>query len=92
MLRLIGASLLVLSVSGCMGNATRDAKPNAIQRANIMSKNKVGITIEHSTWGKPIAFRLADEHCESMGKAAFYRGATGQYGPDVISSWQCVSE
>jgi hypothetical protein len=49
-------------------------------------------TVTYSSGGKPIAFRLADEHCESMGKAAFYRGATGQYGPDIISSWQCVSE
>jgi hypothetical protein len=88
-LLIIGITLITLTACGA---ASRDSEPNALQRATILSKNKAGITIEHSTWGKPIAFRYADEHCESHGKLAIYRGATGQTGPDIISSWQCVNE
>jgi hypothetical protein len=45
--------------------------------------------VEHSKWGKKIAFRFADEHCESLNKVATYMGASTQYGPDVISTWRC---
>ena len=92
MLKLAMAISVSLLLTACLGHAPRDAEPNAIQRASILSKNPLGITIEHSTWGKPIAFRQADEHCASVGKLAIYLGATGQYGPDIISSWQCAKE
>lgn len=75
--------------AGCAGPADRNAEPNAIQRSKILSQNAFGITIEHSEWGKPIAFRQADEHCATMKKAAIYRGGTMQLGPDMTSSWRC---
>ena len=77
-------------LSGCaFGAANYNDNPNSIQRAEILSKNELGITIEHSSWGKKIAFRFADEHCNSMGKVAVYKGSSQQYGPDVISTWEC---
>ncbi len=83
----------ILSVAtlmvGCAGPADYKGQPNALQRADIVSKNPKGITVEHSTWGKKIAFRFADEHCASVGKVATYLGASTQYGPDVISTWRC---
>jgi len=79
----------VFALSGCVGPAERDAEPNAIQRAKVLSKNDFGITIEHSEWGKPIAFRIADEHCATFKKAAIYRGGVMQIGPDMTSSWRC---
>ena len=89
MIKLISMSILaVIFFSGC-GPANYNDTPNAIQRADIMSKNKYGITISHSTWGKKIAFRLADEHCSSFNKVAVYKSTAQQYGPDVISSWDC---
>ena len=81
--------IAVLLIGGCVGPAARDAEPNAIQRAKVLSKNEYGITIEHSEWGKPIAFRMADEHCASVKKAAVYRGGVMQIGPDMTSSWRC---
>jgi starvation-inducible outer membrane lipoprotein len=79
-----------IMLHGCAaGPANYDDKPNAIQRAEVVSKNSKGITVEHSTWGKKIAFRFADEHCATMGKVATYLGASTQYGPDVISTWRC---
>lgn len=86
---LILTALAGVVLSGCLGPASRDAEPNAIQRAKVLSKNEFGITIEHSEWGKPIAFRLADEHCASFKRAAIYRGGVMQIGPDMTSSWRC---
>jgi hypothetical protein len=77
-------------LAGCaVGPASRDAQPNAIQRAKILSQNEYGITIEHSEWGKLIAFRMADDHCGNLKKSATYRGGTMQLGPDMISTWRC---
>jgi hypothetical protein len=85
--------LTALFLSGCsVGPAEYHDDPNWIQRADIINKNKLGITIEHSTFGKKIAFRLADEHCGTFDKFAVYNGASVQYGPDVISTWVCKSE
>ena len=81
---------IILILAGC-GTANYGDEPNSIQRAEVLSKNKLGISIEHSSWGKKIAFRLADEHCEKFGKIAVYKGASQQYGPDVISTWECES-
>ncbi|MFZ1538162.1 MAG: hypothetical protein WAT23_12355 [Chromatiaceae bacterium] len=86
--RLSITTVAVVLPAGC-GKASYNDNPNFIQRADITSKNAGGITVEHSTWGKKIAFRYADEHCESMGKVATYLGASQQYGPDVISTWRC---
>ncbi len=83
---------MFFSLTACVGAASYNDKPNSIQRADIISKNKLGITIEHSTWGKKIAFRFADEHCASLGKVAVYKGASKQFGPDVISTWKCEGE
>jgi len=83
------AVLLPTFIFGCLGPASYDSSPNAIQRAEVLSKNEYSITIEHSTWGKKIAFRLADEHCKSLGKIAVYKGSSQQFGPDVISTWSC---
>ena len=83
------AMLLPILLSGCLGPAGYYDSPNAIQRAEVLSKNEYSITIEHSTWGKKIAFRLADEHCKSVGKIAVYKGSSQQFGPDVISTWSC---
>lgn len=74
-------------LAGCA--ASYESKPNAIQRADIISKNVKSITIEHSSWGKKIAFRLADEHCTELDKIAIYQGAPSQFGADVISTWVC---
>ena len=73
---------------GC-GAADKNAKPNSIQRAKILSQNNFSITIGHSTWGKPIAFRLAGEHCAKLGKIAVYMGGARQPGWDIVSTWQC---
>ena len=73
---------------GC-GPTNKNAKPNSIQRAEILSKNKYNITIGYSTWGKPIAFRLAEEHCAKLGQVAVYVGGTRQIGWDTVSTWQC---
>jgi len=82
------ASLFV--TLGCaVGPASYNDEPNSIQRAEILSKNDRSITVEHSTWGKKIAFRYADEHCLALGKTAVYMGSSRQYGPDVISTWRC---
>lgn len=80
------ASVLLAS---CAGSASRDAEANFIQRAKVLSKNDAGITIEHSEWGKPIAFRMADDHCSLAKKSAVYRGGVMQIGPDMTSSWRC---
>jgi hypothetical protein len=81
---------IVATLSGCaVGPADYKDKPNSIQRADVVSRNPKGITVEHSTWGKKIAFRFADEHCASVGKVATYLGSSTQYGPDVISTWRC---
>src|SRR5687767_8681327 len=79
---------LIVSLVGC-GPANYHSKPNSIQRAEILSKNELSITVEHSSWGKKIAFRFADEHCNSLGKTAVYKGSSQQFGPDVISTWSC---
>ncbi len=85
-------SLLVmvsmLFFSGC-GPAKYADTPNSIQRAEVLSKNKYGITVEHSKWGKKIAFRFADEHCATIDKVAVFQSTGKQYGPDNISSWKC---
>lgn len=85
----VAAAMLAALLAGCAGPADRNAQPNSIQRSKILSQNEYGITIEHSEWGKPIAFRQADEHCASMKKAAVYRGGTMQIGPDMMSTWRC---
>ena len=83
------ASLFLL-IAGCaLGPADYYGEPNSIQRAEILSKNELSITVEHSTWGKKIAFRFADEHCNSLGKTAVYISSSQQAGPDVISTWRC---
>ena len=80
---------LVLTLPACVGPANKNDKPNGIQRASILSAGKKSITIEHSQWGKPIAFGMAEKHCDNSGKEAVYQGASQQYGPDAISSWIC---
>lgn len=80
--------LILVTFSGC-GAASYNDEPNSIQRAKILSKNNKSITVEHSTWGKPIAFRFADEHCASLGKAAVLMSSQQQYGPDVFTTWRC---
>jgi hypothetical protein len=80
---------ITIILSGCLGSANQTDQPNFFQRADVISKNTKGITVEHSTWGKKIAFRFADEHCGSLGKIATYMGASTQHGPDVISTWRC---
>ena len=88
----IATMVTAFVLTSCVGPASYDDQPNSIQRADILSKNRLGITIEHSTWGKKIAFRIAEEYCSSLGKAAVYRGASSQTGPDVISTWKCENE
>ncbi len=72
-----------------VGPADRNAQPNGIQRAKILSQSPSGITVEHSEWGKPIAFRIADDHCATMQKTATYRGGVMKIGPDMMSTWKC---
>lgn len=81
------ALALVAVLTGCA--ASRDSAPNMIQRAKVLSQNKNGITVEHSEWGKPIAFRMADEHCDKLNKSATYLGGTTQMGPNMASTWRC---
>ncbi len=87
MKKFVLVGLAAVLVSGCA--ASYDSEPNAFQRAEIMSKNERGITIKHSTWGNDIAFRFADEHCESHERFAVHVSTSQQTGPDVISSWRC---
>lgn len=86
-MKIIAVIALAAALTGCA--ASRDTQPNMIQRAKILSQNNSGITVEHSEWGKPIAFRMADEHCGKLKKEAVYRGGTMQIGPDMTSSWRC---
>ena len=79
--------LLSFWLMGCLGPANRDSSPNFLQRAEVLDRNSKSITIEHSSWGKKIAFRMAQEHADSLGKVAVYKGSSQQYGPDVISTW-----
>ena len=79
----------ILSFTGCVGPASYTDAPNSIQRAEVMTKNKYSITIEHSNWGKKIAFRLADEHCASLNKIAIHQLSSKQNGSNVISTWKC---
>jgi len=89
-LKLVLLALVAFELAGCaFGPASRDAEPNGIQRAKILSQNDFGITVEHSEWGKPIAFRMADDHCAKFKKAAVYRGGIMQIGPDMTSTWRC---
>jgi hypothetical protein len=77
MLRLVASGCVFLLLSGCaFGPAGYNDEPNFIQRAEILSKNKYSITVDHSTWGKKIAFRFADQHCNSLGKTAVYVGSS----------------
>ena len=64
---------------------------NSEKSASSASLNEFSISIEHSTWGKTIAFETAAKHCEDYGKVAIYQGASQQYSPDVISTWICKS-
>jgi hypothetical protein len=90
LVRFVGGVGVVLVVAGCaMGPADRNAQPTAAQRVKILSQNANGIVITHSEWGKPIAFRMAEDHCVSLNKVASYRGGTMQLGPDMASSWYC---
>ena len=91
MLKISTIVLATTLLFGCAAGPA-DYDPNWIQRADIVAKNKLSITIEHSNFGKKIAFRLADEHCASIGKLAVYKGASTQAGADVISTWACQSE
>ena len=84
-LGIVSLSLL----AGCLGPAAKNSKPNAIQRAKILSQGAKSITIEHSQWGKPIAFGMAEQHCSNIGKEAVYGGGSQQNGPDLISTWRC---
>lgn len=85
----LACALVLITMAGCLGPADRNASPNMIQRANILSSGSKSITIEHSQLGKPIAFRMAEAHCSNMGKEAVYGGGSRQYGPDLISTWSC---
>tara|TARA_R110002126_G_scaffold284354_1_gene434012 strand:+ start:3850 stop:4122 length:273 start_codon:yes stop_codon:yes gene_type:complete len=60
---------------------------NFIARCYILDKNEKSITIEHSDYGKGIAFQKAREWAESFNKTAVYKGSSQQYGADVISTW-----
>ena len=81
--------LMLTALGGCLGPASKNGTPNMIQRAQTLSSGSKSITIEHSTWGKPIAFGMAEKHCGRMGKEAIYGGGSKQYGPDLISTWSC---
>lgn len=85
----LAAIVAACLLTGCAGPADRNGQPNKLQRAKVLSQNSAGIVIEHSEWGKPIAFRLADEHCAALSKVAIYRGGTMQIGPDMMSTWRC---
>ncbi len=85
--RPIVTTFAMIALTGCA--ASYDSDPNAFQRAEVMSKNERGITVKHSTWGNDIAFRYADEHCESVDRFAVHVSTSQQTGPDVISSWRC---
>ena len=88
-MRAVLVLIAVFVLAGCAGPAERTAQPNMLQRAKVLSQNSFGIVVEHSEWGKPIAFRLADQHCASLSKVASYRGGVMQIGPDMTSTWRC---
>lgn len=78
-----------VGLSGCLGPAGKNSSPNMIQRSAVLSSNPKSITIEHSKWGKPIAFGTAEKHCAKYDKFAVYQSGSQQYGPDLISTWAC---
>lgn len=81
---------VVVVLAGCAaGPADRDAQPNLVQRARVLGENEASITIEHSEWGRAIAFRMADEHCARVKRVAVFRGSTHGAGPDMVSTWRC---
>lgn len=58
--------------------------------ADVVTKNEKSITIDHSSLAKRIAFRLADEHCESMSKVAVFQNSGKMaYGHIFTSVWTC---
>lgn len=89
MIRSILTLFFITLLSSCVGPAKYSDSPNLIQRAEVLSENKSGITIQHSKWGNKIAFRLADEHCNTLNATAAFSGSYQQLGPDIISSWKC---
>ena len=86
-------TLLLVSVifilTGC-GAAEYNGKPYAERRAVILSKNQSVILIEYNYWGKNLALRFANQHCNSMGKKAVLEGTSKQYSPYIVSNWKCV--
>lgn len=89
MLRVLSAIIAIILLSGCVGPASYNDEPNSIQRANILNKNERSITVQYSSWGTQIAFRLANDHCTQYDKVAVFVGSSQQYGSDVIGSWRC---
>lgn len=87
-MRFFVIALFVALVAGC-ASPSSSGQPNFIQRAKVLSQNERSITIEHSELGKPIAFRMADEHCALQKKSAVYMGGSMQRGPDMTSTWRC---
>lgn len=78
-----------LALSACASGPTPDGpKANPLARAKILSANEKSIAIEHSNWGKSIAFRWAADHCAKFGKAAVPIGATQEL-VNTVSTWRC---
>ena len=40
-----------------------------------------------SKWRK--AFKVLDDHCNSMGKTIVYQGSSEEFAPGIISTWSC---
>lgn len=81
------ATAAALVLVGCATDPM--AQPNIVQRSKVLSATPKSITIQHSELGRPIAFRMADQHCAAQNKAAFYLGGVVQLGPDMTSTWRC---
>lgn len=77
---------LTLVLAGCA--ADPNAAPDIIRRSKVINKNPASITIEHSELGRPIAFRMADEHCRSVQKNAVPIGTVNSQ-PDPLTTWRC---
>lgn len=56
---------------------------------DVVAKNKESITIHYGGNDKIDAFKIAEEHCNSVGKSAIIILTTPELGNNFTSTWNC---
>lgn len=89
-MRIALVAVAALVLSGCASGPTaQSGRSNPLARASILSQNERSITIRHSNWGQGTAFKWAEEHCASLGKAAVPSNANTGFGTATTTTWLC---